>query len=153
MAAVHDNADAGLLPPSVFNKSSTLSSVAASVASGLSTLSIAAPASSASIHQTRLVPSGVHALTILARAMKDPILSPPSEDHHGVPDELRGDDGSAKAKRERVAELAEQWAAGIDLTRPGVLDAKMEELAWFAGLIYGVGGWSKDKPFWADFFT
>jgi hypothetical protein len=155
MAAVHQSHDVVLFPLSVFGKQSIVSGTAASITFGLSSLSVSSPSLSppASIHQTRLVPSGVHALTILSRAMKDPVLNPPTEDYHGYPADLRGDDETSKAKLARVAELAEQWAVDIDLSVPGVFDAKVEELAWFSAIVYGVGGWSTDRPFWADFFT
>jgi hypothetical protein len=86
--------------------------------------------------------------------MKDPLLNPPKEDYHGALSDLRGDEPASKAKLARVVELSEQWGKDIDLSAPEMLEAKIEELAWFTAIVYGVGGWaSSDKPFWADFFT
>jgi hypothetical protein len=97
--------------------------------------------------------AGPHAFTILARAMKDPLLALT---------ELRGDvnlltkagrNEHTERRRQRVVELAEEWAQGVNLSIPGTLEQKIEELAWTNTLTYGVGGSAtKGAPFFADFF-
>ncbi|EIW84478.1 hypothetical protein CONPUDRAFT_151496 [Coniophora puteana RWD-64-598 SS2] len=49
-----------------------------------------------------------------------------------------------------VFEHADRWT--IDVSKPGEIKRKIEELFWLNTLIYAVAGWSEDKEFRGDFF-
>jgi hypothetical protein len=121
------------------------------VTSALTSLSVG-PNVHAGARSETLALHGRHAFTILARALKDPLLVRPKPDYYGNLPDLRDGTEEAKARHNRVVELAEQWAAGVDLSKPGALEAKIEEIAWMNALTYGVGGWKPNEPFFADFF-
>jgi hypothetical protein len=100
--------------------------------------------------------TGLHAFAILGRALKDPLLAPIDEKNHGDLDNLCAPDRDERSEkmRARTVELSEEWAAGVDISSPGALEQKIEEIAWMNALTYGVGGASPDKTkgFYADFF-
>lgn len=48
-----------------------------------------------------------------------------------------------------IAKYGAQWK--LDLSTPGEVDRKIEELQWMNSVVYGIGGWKKDEPFFADF--
>lgn len=98
---------------------------------------------------------GGHLFSIMARMLKDPRL----------------ESGILKLSSEKVLpnffhivsecgdiikEYVEQWdlrLTGDAASDASVLDAKIEELYWVHVLIYGVGGWSEENGFLADFFN
>lgn len=49
-----------------------------------------------------------------------------------------------------LRKYVEEWS--FDHSNPKEGERKMEELVWAHAVIYGLGGWSKDKPFNNDFF-
>lgn len=141
--AVHYSDDHILLPPTVFESNA-----------GAKGMSFALDSLSLTSKERASQSYSVHALTILARAFEDPIFTPVTPDHHGDIPELRGNDERSKARLARIRELSEQWAKGIDCSKPGTLDAKIEELAYMNTLIYVMRGThaGNGKPFYADFF-
>lgn len=104
-----------------------------------------------------MVPKSVHALSLVARLLKDDHWSwrtiglPPPED--GEEDtslervlHLRGDE---------LVEVMQEWT--VDGTNAQEVKDKIEELFWTTTIIYGVGGWggrshSKTGKFNGDFF-
>lgn len=91
----------------------------------------------------------VHAFTILARMLKDPRFD-------GRKD--LGDDffltlytDVMEKQADAIKEHTSVWT--IDMSRPGEVERKMEELVWTIALTYGIGGWGKADYFKADFFT
>ncbi|KAJ3572059.1 hypothetical protein NP233_g3334 [Leucocoprinus birnbaumii] len=95
----------------------------------------------------------VHALTILARVAADSRLTLPSD-----LDELKLVDNTIADHADLIREYAMQWS--IDLSKPGELGRKIEEISWMVVVIYGVAGWTwaqqvkqgTQGPFHADFF-
>lgn len=89
----------------------------------------------------------LHPLSILARILKDPRLSPEKP----AGDEDRYFDNSIKRCGHVIREYAEMW--DVDASSPGAVSRRVEEIAWVVTVIYGVGGWRKGHPFKADFFA
>lgn len=95
----------------------------------------------------------VHALTILARVAADAKLTLP-----GDLDELNIVENTIADHADLIRDYAMQWT--IDLSKPGELNRKVEELSWMVVVIYGVAGWTwaqqtkqgTEGPFNADFF-
>lgn len=85
--------------------------------------------------------SGTHAFTILARMLKDPDFE------NSETDLRRMYDTAVKKHGSSIAKYAAQW-----ISDPSEVDRKIEELQWMGAILYGIAGWSKDKPFYADFF-
>jgi hypothetical protein len=81
-------------------------------------------------------------------------LAPETADHRGNLPELQDSDERAKARLQRILELSEHWANTIDCSKPGGLEAKIEELATMNTLIYLMCGVhaGDGQPFYADFF-
>jgi len=52
---------------------------------------------------------------------------------------------------DRMVEYALDWS--IDLSKPGELERKIEELQWLNVILYGIGGWREGKGLQADFFV
>lgn len=88
----------------------------------------------------------MHALTILARVLKEPrfeklagawvpvrVLERTFLEEHG----------------EALRKIVDDWT--YDSSNSNEAERKIEELVWATVLIYGVGGWQKDKDFNADF--
>ncbi|EIN04883.1 hypothetical protein PUNSTDRAFT_75682 [Punctularia strigosozonata HHB-11173 SS5] len=90
--------------------------------------------------------SGPHALTILARVLKDDLFSPrrPHNTEQSFTAVLED-----RERVEKIIQYADEWLSGT----PGNVEQKFEELAWMNVVIYGVGGFTKSKTFNADFFT
>ncbi|GLB42753.1 putative protein of unknown function (DUF4243) [Lyophyllum shimeji] len=88
--------------------------------------------------------SGVHAFTVLARVQNDPELGKVVDTGTGM--------FSSTMKKHGAALIRHMADWRVDATNPRDVERKIEELGWMNTLIYGVGGWSKDKPFNADFF-
>lgn len=90
---------------------------------------------------------GTHPFTILARMLDDPRLAPgdacerDSDAHFTDTINSRGD---------VIRKYAEEWVIPLETHQ---IETKIEELAWVAALIFGLGGWREGKNFRADFFT
>jgi hypothetical protein len=80
----------------------------------------------------------VHAFTVLARMLKDPVLK------------LSEPTLTLQTKGELIRKYAQQWT--VDLSKPGELERKIEELSWANAIIYAIGGWSPKRAFRANFF-
>jgi hypothetical protein len=78
-----------------------------------------------------------HALTILARVQKDSQF-----DNKGRVD-------NSGAHEEAIRKYASEWS--YNSLDPKEVERKIEELIWMNTVIYGIGGWSKDKHYHADF--
>lgn len=50
----------------------------------------------------------------------------------------------------KIIEYMADWR--VDGTNPVDVENKVQELSWLNSILYGIGGWLKDKPFNADFF-
>lgn len=95
----------------------------------------------------------VHALTILARVAADSKLSLPKD-----LDELNIVENTIAEHSDLIRDYAMQWT--IDLSQPGEISRKVEELSWMAAIIYGIAGWTwaqqtkqgAEGDFNADFF-
>ena len=156
--AVHEDEGDRLIPPSLFGTDST------SAQSSVSRLTALLPSLSLSTASSaREKPSvdgkraGIHAFTVLARVIADPRFSPAAL---GLP----VPEGQSPIYRvqEHVGEsligMVAEWAAELegDGVPAAIIEKKIEELAWFTALVYGVGGWaarekSQNKEFNADF--
>ncbi|TFK60287.1 hypothetical protein BDN72DRAFT_905098 [Pluteus cervinus] len=132
--AVHKTNIDGLIPASSFETG--VSEAIDNVMSRFSSILALNP-----LNATPVVPSGVHAFTVIARITKDTQfdgLEPEKKLKHTL-----------TKHGEAIRDYASQWS--IDTTDPKGIEAKIEELAWTIVLLYGVSGWSEDKDFYADF--
>lgn len=87
---------------------------------------------------------GVHAFTIVDRILKDSQLEAVGSD---PVDRFRL---TLEKHGKAIADYADLWS--LNLADPGELERKIEELQWMNVVLYAVGSWSKDKPFYANFF-
>jgi hypothetical protein len=83
----------------------------------------------------------VHALTVLARMLKDPRLKikKPADMYQYTLDD----------KGELIKKYAQEWT--VDISGPEELYKKVEELIWANAIIYAIGGWNSKRPFRAEF--
>lgn len=90
--------------------------------------------------------NNVHALTILARILKDARFDviPAVEDYTIVYSNITDKYGDA------IIKYAQMWT--FDQNDPQEAERKVEELVYANTVIYAVGGWSKDREFNNDFF-
>ncbi|KAG6828243.1 hypothetical protein H0H92_008677 [Tricholoma furcatifolium] len=88
----------------------------------------------------------IHALTILARILKDSRFDaiPSEELWYNVYSNIDTRHGDA------VADHVRAWS--FNHNSPKEIERKIEELVYANSLIYAVAGWSKDEEFNADFF-
>ncbi|RDX50762.1 hypothetical protein OH76DRAFT_440647 [Lentinus brumalis] len=158
-AAVHHHDGESLTPPSLFQADSPDSAIERLTAL-LPSLSLGkAPFSAKTISANEPNrKTGVHAFTILARVLADERFAPaklalPTSMEVDMFEHVNAQVGEA------IVELTNEWAAGLvgeDATADAI-EKKIEELAWLAALVYGVGGWGArervpKKQFNADFF-
>ncbi len=158
-AAVHHHDGESLTPPSLFQADSPASAIERLTAL-LPSLSLGkAPFSAKTISANEPNrKTGVHAFTILARVLADERFAPaklalPTSMEVDMFEHVNAQVGEA------IVELTNDWAAGLvgeDATADAI-EKKIEELAWLAALVYGVGGWGArervpKKQFNADFF-
>jgi hypothetical protein len=89
--------------------------------------------------------SETHALTILARVLKDPLFRPrnPDDIEQSVADVLNDQE-----RVDTILRYTAEWLSGA----AEHVEEKLEEIAWLNTLIYGVGGFTKARDFNADFF-
>ncbi|KAH7922285.1 hypothetical protein BV22DRAFT_1131586 [Leucogyrophana mollusca] len=142
MTAVHktDVRSSILIPPTLFTSEIPNSINAAT--SHLASLVLNSTAANVTVKSEPR--TGTHPFDVLARMLKDPRFPQGPRNFIGqFPDTLA-------AHAEEIRKYAEQWT--IDLSKPGELDRKMEELIWTSSLMYGIGGWDKTSGFKADFF-
>ncbi|KAF9235893.1 hypothetical protein BU15DRAFT_64445 [Melanogaster broomeanus] len=130
----------GLYPPSFFVPSPTAE--VDGTADLLSSLVLnAQPAAAPTISKT----GGVHAFDIIARMLKDDQFKTKAVGNvaHQLKDTLA-------VLGTVIRTYVEMWT--VDLTQPGEIERKMEELIWVSSTMYGVGGFDGEKAFKSDFF-
>ncbi|KAG6841594.1 hypothetical protein C0991_009350 [Blastosporella zonata] len=88
--------------------------------------------------------NGAHVFTVLGRVLNDPELGKVEDTGLGMFVHTMKNHASLIAKH-----MAD-WR--VDASNPREVQQKIQELSWMNSLLFGVGGWSKDKPFNADFF-
>ncbi|EIN04426.1 hypothetical protein PUNSTDRAFT_108165 [Punctularia strigosozonata HHB-11173 SS5] len=140
---VHAATSPTLMVESLFDQGPPKSASAfARVTSLLPSLSISSTTSQLPVPTSA---SKTHALTILARVLKDPLFSPrrPRDLAESAADVLNDEDRVSK-----ILAYTDEWLGGAE----GHIEEKLEEIAWTNVLIYGVGGFTKGKDFNADFF-
>jgi len=159
LASVHDTDIARLFPQTFFNeiwaitdptvpRGPSYTSLVANGIRGAASYVIPRLASSSA----GPVDDNVHALTILARVMADDTISQPTD-----LDELRLVENTVLSFGNRIGEHVAQWT--VDLSKPGEIERKIEELCWMAVIGFGVAGWTwaqdikpDGREFHADFF-
>ena len=84
--------------------------------------------------------------------MADDTISQPAD-----LDELRLVENTVLSFGNRIGEHVAQWT--VDLSKPGEIERKIEELCWMAVIGFGVAGWTwaqdikpDGREFHADFF-
>lgn len=98
-------------------------------------------------------PPNTHALTILARVLRDPRFAPSATTER---DDAKIYAATIKLHAPAIVEYAAQWTINLEALKngKGEVERKVEELAWTVCLLYGVGGWTGrgKERFNADFF-
>ncbi|KAG6834242.1 hypothetical protein H0H93_010978, partial [Arthromyces matolae] len=87
---------------------------------------------------------GPHVFTVVDRILKDPELGKVQDTGSGM------FIFTMKNHASQIIKHMEDWQ--VDGTNPHDVERKVQELSWLNSVIFGVGGWSEDKPFNADFF-
>ncbi|OCH85389.1 hypothetical protein OBBRIDRAFT_838993 [Obba rivulosa] len=143
-AAVHKAEVATFVPDALFQKAPTIpyvDSAHASVShitSLFPSLVLGKPPGKAGADQST---DGVHALTVVARILNDPVFAPESI---GLPVPLFDTlDLVARARGDLLASYAEEWT--VDATSAEAIESKIEELIWVNVVLYGIGGWTGRK--------
>ncbi|KAG2047281.1 hypothetical protein BDR06DRAFT_1014030 [Suillus hirtellus] len=90
-------------------------------------------------------PQKNHAFSILAEIMQDSKFAPKE-----IKKYFKDFDGMMSEHGDTLWRYAEQWT--IDPSQPGEIERKLEECIWTSTILYGIGGWSKDRGLTADFF-
>ncbi|KAG8743557.1 hypothetical protein FRC11_013852 [Ceratobasidium sp. 423] len=133
-AAVHKSRYQELYDASYFNPSNSTGSYLATLTSALNLTSGAAK------------PQHTHAFTILARILADERLEAgkvcTKDSENKFSDTLENAGGI-------IREYASLWKVSEDENE---IQERVEELAWLVALMFGMGGWKKDRNFKADFF-
>jgi len=92
-----------------------------------------------------------HALTILARILRDPKFHPPPANRNDS-----GYDKTIKKHSSAIALYVNAWNIDPAILEDGGWEKKVEEIVWTVVVLYGIAGWThgKSKPggFLADFF-
>ena len=158
-AAAHGDDGDRLIPSSIFQPQPTLAPSAISrLTALLPSLTLSTAPSADGVSAVDGKKAGIHAFTVLARILADPRFSPatlglPIPQGQSHIDRVQAHAGQA------LIDIVNEWAAELegDSVSATVIEKKIEELSWFAALVYGVGGWagrerSQNKEFNADFF-
>ncbi|KAG5333941.1 hypothetical protein C0989_004595 [Termitomyces sp. Mn162] len=139
-AAVHSDDSACRIPDDFFDYSGGAKTIAEDTFSRFKSLLILSPdTKSASDHAT-----GTHVFTVVARILKDPELGKVQDTGSGM------FIFTMEHYASKVIEYMSDWR--VDGTNPADIENKLQQLSWLNSVLYGIGGWSKDKPFNADFF-
>ncbi|EIW74781.1 hypothetical protein CONPUDRAFT_85591 [Coniophora puteana RWD-64-598 SS2] len=88
---------------------------------------------------------GTTAFDVIARILKDDTLIGRKFE---IP--IQGIRDTFEQHGDRIREHADKWT--IDLSKPGELERKMEELQWLNVILYGIGGWTENQGLQANFF-
>ncbi|KAG6841602.1 hypothetical protein C0991_009358 [Blastosporella zonata] len=90
--------------------------------------------------------TNTHALTILARILKDPRFDAiPAAEHYAVVYS-----NTTSKHGDAIAEYVRAWT--FNQKNPQEVERKIEELIYANAVIYAIAGWSKDEDFNSDFF-
>ncbi|EGN97426.1 hypothetical protein SERLA73DRAFT_57675 [Serpula lacrymans var. lacrymans S7.3] len=90
--------------------------------------------------------TGTHAFSILQSMLADDRLT-----NIKAPQTLLSTHTEAMDKYGAIiAEHAASWT--VDLSKPGELERKVEELSWVNAIFYAIGGWNEGSDFNSDFF-
>ncbi|KAH7103905.1 hypothetical protein BKA62DRAFT_694987 [Auriculariales sp. MPI-PUGE-AT-0066] len=92
--------------------------------------------------------NGEHSFTLLSMMLEDTAFAPgkifdPDETEAKLAETFN-------AEGDRIYSYAKLW--NCDISDATSLASRLEEISWLAALTYGVGGWSQQRPFKADFF-
>ena len=87
-----------------------------------------------------------HALDILGQILKDEHFA------YGKGADPKAASRFRDAVNRSGERLTQNYFNQWDVDPSQQFDEKLEELAWVVTTIFGLGGWSKDKPFKANFF-
>jgi len=144
LTAVHqgDARSSALIPPSIFSSADGLS--LDDTASRLSTLTLNSSVNGTAKESTSKHGKETHAFDILSRMLKDDRFPQKPRNFIGQFQD------TLAAHADALHKYAEQWT--IDISKPGEIDRKMEELLWTSSVMYGIGGWNDKSGFTADFF-
>ena len=139
MTAVHTPQAEALLPPDFFVTPST------SDDSMMVSAKVLGKLIPTSLQSSATTPSGVHSFSIVGKILKD--------------DRLAAGKTCKRTSTTRFAdtlkssgELIRSYTATWTVNSPEEVEAKVEELAWLATLLYGLGGFREGHEFRADFF-
>ncbi|CUA71466.1 Oxidoreductase AflY [Rhizoctonia solani] len=132
-AAVHNPVTAKLYSAGYFNPQNSTGSYLASLTSALNLGSNAKP-------------QHTHAFSILARILADERLE---AGNACTKDSDTKFVDTIKNTGDIIMEYASLWKVSEDEKE---IQERVEELAWLVALMFGVGGWKKDRDFKADFF-
>ncbi|KIO26252.1 hypothetical protein M407DRAFT_24468 [Tulasnella calospora MUT 4182] len=145
MASTTNGNSTNLFPPGFFDydtqQSGSVQSMLDQATTTIRRLSRNNPRSSSPSTYT----GGAHSLDILHRMLQDPDLAAGKTCEHDS--ETRFGD-TMNSAGDKIREYAKMWQVDSDREVP----EKLEEVAWLATLVYGLGGFRKGKPFRSDFF-
>ncbi|KAG9045133.1 hypothetical protein FS837_006967 [Tulasnella sp. UAMH 9824] len=131
-----------LFPPDFFDDDTQESgSVQSTLDQATGRLSLDNPHSSSPSTYT----GDTHSLDILHRMLQDPTLAAGKTCQADSPSKFSD---TMNSVGDKIREYAKMWQVNSDQEVP----EKLEEVAWLATLVYGLGGWRKGKPFRSDFF-
>jgi len=136
-AALHGSKSSAIIPASLFKSNSVVDEISSRLTSLLSLKNVAL--------SPRSPPSGTHALTILARILKDPRF-----DGRKKKDQFHTYEDVMQKHSDALLKYANEWT--LDTSDPKEVERKIEELVWANVSIYGLGGWKEGEDFNADFF-
>ncbi|KAG6833346.1 hypothetical protein H0H87_008522 [Tephrocybe sp. NHM501043] len=139
--AVHFKSSSNVIPESLWKTPAPTTAVA-SITSQFQGVALGESTAS-----TRPRPINIHALTILARILKDTRFDAiPAVAHYEVVYSNINDKYG-----DVISEYLRAWT--FNQNDPHEAEHKIEELIYANTIIYAVGGWAKDKAFNTDFFN
>jgi len=139
LAAVQDPDGKDIFPPSFFNSGTQVAEE--QVTQLLSSLALNKKKVDGAVPTTK----DTHVFDVIARILKDDRIRVECVQNAGKEYKQAVDDyGPA------IREYAVQWT--IDMTKPGEVERKLEELSWACSMLYAVGGFDETKGFTAEFF-
>ncbi|KAL4070131.1 hypothetical protein V8B97DRAFT_1965781 [Scleroderma yunnanense] len=139
LMAVHDPDGKNIFPPSFFD------SVPQAAEEQVTRLLLSLTLDRKVVDDCVLTTNDTHVFDIIARILKDDHLRVECVQHSGK-EYKRAVNEHGPAIRQYVA----QWT--INMTRPGEVERKIEELSWACTILYAIGGFDEAKGFAAEFF-
>ncbi|KAG8954605.1 hypothetical protein FRC04_011038 [Tulasnella sp. 424] len=146
LASITSSNSTPLFPPDFFDygtqkPESPAQSIVEHAATALRNPSLDNPRSSSPSANT----GGSHSLDIIHRMLQDPSLAADKTCTPDSEDEFRD---TVQAVGDKIREYAKMWQVDSEREVP----EKLEEVAWLATLLYGLGGWRKGKQFRSEFY-